>query len=298
MFALAGCGRPVRSNRTFDDAWAGERSIISGDGFKHLIYRHGDWRRAGQVHVYLEGDGIPWSSRTRVARDPTPRNALALRLMASDPAPSLYLGRPCYHGLADSEGCSPWLWTHGRYSEEVVSSMSAALRRALGPDMDRDITLIGYSGGGALAMLIAARVNQAKRVVTVAANLDIDAWTDHHGYSRLNGSLNPALQPPLPQNIRQIHLAGGKDHRVPPRLSRHTISKQSNATFVVLPEFNHVCCWERDWRSILAALENSEIALHPHGSTSFRIGLQLATHDIAQRPAPLDHRNCAVFVNQ
>lgn len=258
LFALAGCVQPLRSNKTFDNRLAGEHSIISGDGFQHLIYRHGDWGRSGPVHVYLEGDGLPWVTRTRVARDPTPRNALALRLMASDPAPSLYLGRPCYHGLADSAGCSPWLWTHGRYSEEVVASMAAALHGALDLDKERNVTLIGYSGGGVLAMLIAARVAQVKRVVTIAANLDINAWADLHGYSRLRGSLNPATRPPLPRGIRQIHVAGGRDRRVPSRLSRRVIGRQPKAVYLVFPEFDHVCCWERDWPSILAALKRSD----------------------------------------
>jgi len=263
VLALAGCVQPLRSNKNFDNRLAGEHSIIAGDGFQHLIYRHGDWGRSGPVHVYLEGDGLPWVTRTRVARDPTPRNALALRLMASDPAPSLYLGRPCYHGLADSAGCSPWLWTHGRYSEEVVASMAAALTRALGPDRERKAILIGYSGGGVLAMLIAARERRVQGVVTIASNLDIDAWADLHGYSRLRGSLNPAVQPPLPSGIRQVHLAGGRDDRVPARLSHSVADRQPNAAFAVFPEFDHVCCWERDWSSILATLEGRAPRLPP-----------------------------------
>ena len=35
--------------------------------------------------------------------------------MGLDPAPSVYLGRPCYLGRAADPGCHPWYWTHGRY---------------------------------------------------------------------------------------------------------------------------------------------------------------------------------------
>jgi pimeloyl-ACP methyl ester carboxylesterase len=149
------------------------------------------------------------------------------------------------------------LWTHERYGEAVVSSMTAALRRALGPDKYRKLTLIGYSGGGVLAMLIAARLERVRRVVTVAANLDIDAWAEHHGYSRLRGSHNPATHPPLPSSIRQIHLVGGRDDRVPPCLSRPVSERQLNARFLVFPESDHRCCWERDWPSILAWLDKA-----------------------------------------
>jgi hypothetical protein len=256
--AAIGCAQPLSGTKALDQALFEEHTWVEGDGFEHLIYQYGNWKQPGPVHVYLEGDGLPWVTRTAIARDPTPRNPLALRLMSRDPAPSLYLGRPCYHGLADSPGCSPWLWTHGRYSEEVARSMAAALQRALGRDSDREITLIGYSGGGVLAMLIAARVEQVTRVVTVAANLDIDAWTRHHGYSRLRGSLNPATQPPLPSRVRQIHLAGGRDVRVPLGLSQPAAKRQPDADFLVLPEFDHRCCWERDWPSILARLDKPE----------------------------------------
>jgi len=256
--AAIGCVQPFSGTKALDETLLGERAFVAGDGFEHLIFRRGDWKRPGPIHVYLEGDGLPWVTRTAIARDPTPRNPLALRLMASDPAPSIYLGRPCYHGLADAPGCSPWLWTHGRYSEEVARSMTAALRRALGRDTDREITLIGYSGGGVLAMLIAARVEQVTRVVTVAANLDINAWARHHGYSRLRGSINPATQPPLPSRVRQIHLAGGRDVRVPPDLSQPVANRQPDADFFVFPEYDHLCCWERDWPSILARLDTPE----------------------------------------
>ncbi len=243
-----------------------DRSTITGDPFRHLIYRQGTWDKSSPVHVYLDGDGLPWVTRTRVAQDPTPRIPLALRLMSRDPGLTLYIGRPCYHGLAGSPGCSPWLWTHGRYSEEVVKSMAAALRRSLGPDSDREVTLIGYSGGGVLAMLIAARIEQVRTVVTIGANLDIAAWADHHGYSRLIGSLNPATQPPLPARIRQIHLAGERDIRVPAHLSEPAAARQPNAQFLVLPHFDHSCCWERTWPAILAELKKREFALDPEAS--------------------------------
>ena len=51
-------------------------------------------------------------------------------------------------------------------------------------------------------------------VITVGANLDTDAWTQHHGYLPLTGSLNPAASTakhPWPE----AHLYGGRDTIVP-----------------------------------------------------------------------------------
>jgi pimeloyl-ACP methyl ester carboxylesterase len=133
--------------------------------------------------------------------------------------------------------------------------MAAALRRTMDTEANRTLTLIGYSGGGVLAMLIAARVDQVRRVVTIAANLDTDAWTDHHGYSRLKGSINPAGQPPLHAGIQQIHLAGGHDDRAPAELTRKVAARQPHVRFVVVPDFDHTCCWEDAWPTFLGAVQ-------------------------------------------
>ena len=75
----------------------------------------------------------------------------------------------------------------------------------------RSVVLIGYSGGGVLAVLIAPQV-PGSAVVTIAANLDVEAWARWHQYTPLSGSLNPATQPPL-DALHEWHLVGDRDHR-------------------------------------------------------------------------------------
>lgn len=221
--------------------------MVQVAGFRHLVLVRGDLEAASRIHVYLEGDGTPWISRHRVAADPTPRHPLASRLMALDPTPAILVGRPCYHGLAESEGCSPWLWTHGRYGEAVVASLASAIDRVLPGREERRLTLIGYSGGGTLAVLLAPRLRGVERVVTLAANLDVRAWADRHGYDRLSGSLDPADQPPLDPSIQQIHLLGARDRQVPPESIRRYLARNPNAVARVVPGFDHRCCWVEHW---------------------------------------------------
>lgn len=228
------------------------RTLTLGTRFQHVLYAHGDTTTATRIHLYLEGDGLPWETRVRVASDPTPRDPVALKLMELDPVPALLIGRPCYDGLSTSDGCSPWLWTHGRYSREVVESMLLAIERSLPRCGQRHLTLIGYSGGGVLAALLAGRLADVDRLVTIAANLDIDAWTDHHRYSRLVGSLNPATQSPLKSGIRQIHLVGERDRRVPPDSIRGYLARNPQAIIQRFPDFDHRCCWIERWPVILA----------------------------------------------
>ena len=249
--ALAACATP--SERFARDAaeLGFERAALAGDGFRHVAYFAGLAEPADALHVYIEHDGSPWVERTLVAADPTPREPFALALMARDRGPRLLLGRPCYFETRADAGCSPPLWTHRRYAPEVVASMAAALRGFLAAHPFPRVVLIGYSGGGTLAWLVASRVPQVTAVVTIAANLDIDAWAKLHAYTRLEGSLNPALQPPLPQAVRELHFAGGRDTNVPPSIAAHFQLHHPAARVVELPQFDHRCCWLERWPRLL-----------------------------------------------
>lgn len=228
---------------------------LDGTEFKHRVYRNRSASVAGGcLHVYLDGDGTPWLGPGRPAADPTPREPLALRLMALDPAPSIYLGRPCYLGLNRSLGCHPWHWTHGRYGELVVVSLAAVLRRLLAEGTASHLVLIGYSGGGALAMLLAERLSQVSAVVTLAGNLDVDRWAQLHGYTPLRGSLNPADRAPLPPRIRQWHWMGERDLNVPPASVNPVVEDGPSIRVAILPGIDHRCCWEAVWPSLLGEM--------------------------------------------
>ena len=192
LLLLGGCAGPAAHFSDRAAALGLRAALVEGDGFHHVAYRRAE-RAAGAaraLHIYLDGDGTPWAAGGPTA-DPTPRDPLVLRLMAMDAAPSVYLGRPCYHGRAVEPPCAPALWTDARYSEVVVASLAAAARRLLEEEGRSAIVWLGYSGGGTLAVLLAARVRETVGVVTVAANLDVEGWTRLHRQSPLDASLEP-----------------------------------------------------------------------------------------------------------
>ena len=51
------------------------------------------------------------------------------------------------------------------------------------------VILVGYSGGGAIAVLLAARRLDVAGVITVSADLDLAYWTQRDGLAPLSGSL-------------------------------------------------------------------------------------------------------------
>jgi hypothetical protein len=223
---------------------------VQGAGYVHRAYSAGLDERADVLHVYIEHDGTPWIDNRVVADDPTPRTPFALELMGRDRGPRLLLGRPCY--FEPEPACTPLLWTHRRYSPEVIASMVAALRGFLSQHRYRQVLLIGYSGGGTIAWLMAAQMPDTAGVVTVAANLDIDAWTRIHGYSAMEGSLNPASLPQLSSAIVvQVNYFGGRDQNVPPSVTRSFARSHPEAMEVEIAEFDHVCCWIERWPGLL-----------------------------------------------
>jgi len=255
ILAVTACASsPTQQIEREAEAYGFVRETIPGTLFSHVVYLNGPLQAWASLHVYLDGDGSPWILGRFVADDPTPRQPLMLRLMALDPAPSLYLGRPCYNGLAYQPPCDPRFWTYGRYAREVVDSMAVALEFMLNRAGVTGLVLMGHSGGGTLAMLLAERLGQTRAVVTIAGNLDPDAWTQYHGYSPLWTSLNPANRAPLRSNIRQLHLVGDRDQNIPPAMVYKSVSHQAHKEIRIIPGFDHNCCWYRIWPAVLEAL--------------------------------------------
>jgi pimeloyl-ACP methyl ester carboxylesterase len=232
-----------------------EHRVVTGDRFEHVIWLSNANSTGNRLHVYLEGDGTPWIRQIWPASDPTPKKPLMLELMREDPSHSLYLGRPCYFGLAYRPPCEALYWTHARYSKTVVKSMQLALMKYIRKTGITEIVFVGHSGGGALAMLLAERFSQTRAVITIAGNLDIERWAKLHGYEKLLESLNPADLDPLPADIYQLHLAGGNDHVVPPPIIEPVVDSQFNAHFRIVDNYTHACCWLAVWPEVLAELE-------------------------------------------
>jgi pimeloyl-ACP methyl ester carboxylesterase len=171
-------------------------------------------------------------------------------MLMRSPAPAAYVTRPCYHDLR-SDKCNVELWTGARYSSEVVDSMAATVREAQRRSGATKVALVGYSGGGTLAVLIAERLDNVAMVTTIAANLDTDAWTEHHKYLPMSQSLNPALSN-RPHPWPELHLRGANDLVVPAATTARYFARYPQAQQRTIEGFDHVCCWVRDWPDLSA----------------------------------------------
>lgn len=222
---------------------------LEGDEFRHLVIERSTGLPGGRLHIYIEGDGIPWAGNLPSA-DPTPHDTLALRLMNADSGDAAYVGRPCYFDTdRDSGRCHPRHWTSHRYSEHVVHSMAVVIEQLRSPDHD-EIVLIGHSGGGVLAALLESEVDGVVGVITIAANLDTGAWTEYHDYDRLEGSIDLVTQS-RNASIPHLQYIGTRDVVVPPQIASPYARSQPGVELIEIDDFGHACCWEEAWPEIL-----------------------------------------------
>ena len=230
---------------------------FSHQGTPLVGFRKPGVANSGRQVVYIEGDGKGWRSRSRLSKDPTPAAPVGLRLALQDSRPGLiYLARPCQYVRPELlERCQPSLWSSARYSEHVVEAMNRAVTAAKHAQSDR-LTLVGYSGGGVIATLLASRRSDVDRLVTVAAPLDTKIWVEHHRVSPLTESLNPRTSATA-GSAREFHFHGKRDQIVPPEVIKPYIRQAARAgvRFFTLAEYDHNCCWVRDWPALLAMAE-------------------------------------------
>jgi pimeloyl-ACP methyl ester carboxylesterase len=204
--------------------------------------------------IVFEGDGAAHDRRGRPSADPTPRRPVGLEIARAWPGePRAWLGRPCQFTLKADPACAPEDWTSARFSASAVAAADAAVDQLKAQAGAEEVRLVGWSGGGVLAMLVAARRDDVAGVVTFAAPLDLAAWTDWHGLSPLTDALNPAGLPPMPATP-QTHVFGSFDQTVPPAAVLPAARRLAGpgGRVEVWPE-GHACCWARRLERVAGA---------------------------------------------
>jgi hypothetical protein len=207
------------------------------------------------LRVYIEGDGLAWLSRTQPSLDPTPREATGLALAAADPAPNVvYLARPCqFTPMSMNPRCAIPYWTARRFAPEVVRSMNSAVSHFAALTPGQPVELVGYSGGGAIAALIAADRTDVRSLRTVAGNLDDEFVNQLHHVSPMPESENPIDFASRLSGLPQIHFSGSTDTTVPPTVAQRFVAATGPACAraIVVDDIAHDGDWSRQWPALL-----------------------------------------------
>ncbi|MDR7282959.1 hypothetical protein J2X84_001783 [Pseudomonas corrugata] len=251
---LTGCADPNRNAESLALNGHLQREQVQTDGFV-LTSFYRITRPDLPLTIYIEGDGRAWRSRSVPSDNPTPRQALGLTLAAVDPAANVvYLARPCqFTPLVQSPRCDKAYWTNKRFAEEVVVAMNQAVSHYSAQVPRQRIHLVGYSGGGALAVLITARRQDIASLRTVAGNLDHVQVNRLHHVSAMPESLNAIDFAPQVATFVQLHFSGSDDQVVPPLIAQQFVSATAShcARSQIVPGMTHESDWARRWPELL-----------------------------------------------
>lgn len=254
LLLLTGCAsvKPQQNARMLSDAAGMARQDIPAGQFTLTTYsRVGDLR--APIHVYIEGDGFAWISRYKISPDPTPKKAIGLALAAADVSPNVvYIARPCQFRNLSKEDCPSTYWTDRRFADEVVTSVNRVVSH-FAPQSNGKIHLIGYSGGGAVATLVAARRSDVASLRTLAGNLDHVAVNQHHEVSAMPGSLNAMDMAVALSGIPQLHFIGEDDKVIPAEVTKRFVQAtgQRCARWVLISAATHDTGWVERWQDML-----------------------------------------------
>jgi hypothetical protein len=225
---------------TCSEATTWNRILIPGGAFVMIGYAPSDLVFTDTLNIFIEGDGEP---------------GIALKLAQNTGGNSIYIARPCqFIQSKTSSLCNKDIWTSHRYSQNVIDSMNRAITAMKLRYKAREIRLIGFSGGGAIASIVASKRSDIALLLTVAGNLDHKRWTDYNNSASLDGSLNPIDYSSGLEKISQIHLIGDRDQIVPGSVLSSYLShfkKLDNVHSYIIQGADHTCCWSLAVSSVL-----------------------------------------------
>jgi hypothetical protein len=249
---LTGCAAPPTAKTATKFGF--NKAFIKTNTFNLASYQK-ILQPGSPVNIYVEGDGNAFISRYTISDDPSPRTGTTMLLAALDPSPNVvYLARPCQYSPQDLKTvCDNKYWSIARYSETVVASINMAVDDIKQKCQASKVNLIGYSGGGALVVLVAARRDDVASIRTVAGNLDLSTMDEIHETTPLSESLDPISVAQIVKHIPQLHFVGSKDHIVPVEIANNfaRAADLNPNKVIILKGAGHGNIWHDHWLDLL-----------------------------------------------
>ncbi len=222
-------------------------------------------RSARRLWVVIEGDGALWRNG-QPPRDPTPRKPIGPTVIPVLPADDarLWLARPCqYLTPSAHETCDSRYWTTDRFAAPVLAAYNTLIDLYAS---GRQIVLIGFSGGGVLAADLALARADTAGLITLAAPLDLAAWTAHHGVPPLSATVpsGKRLHDLANLDAPALYLFGARDTVVPPAMLSRTRRLLPGDAVKIVPGARHSDNWAQILRPHLAGVVPPTPATRQH----------------------------------
>jgi hypothetical protein len=142
------------------------------------------------------------------------------------------------------------IWRNGHLAEQVYASINRALDHVIAIVPRPRLNLVGYSGGGAIAAVLAARRRDVVSLRTIAGNLDPDGNGRTHASVPQNDFIDPMEIAPRLALLPQEHFVGEKDTLVPSFLTENfvkAIGLSTCAKITPVSNATHTTGWEEAW---------------------------------------------------
>jgi pimeloyl-ACP methyl ester carboxylesterase len=232
MTALSACYQhwaPMRhetATRLYRAAFMNERHIEAND-FEITVFER-VYDKGGNARVYIEGDGPGYTSNPignvgdAAGTNPTPVYPVGLHLATYDNARNVIaMARPCQYAYdhtpptQDNPKCQPGVWQKDRYSPEVIDTMNKALDDVKTRYGLKKFELVGFEGGGVIALALTLHRDDIVSVRTVATPLDHDILTGTMKIKPFDGSVNAAEFASRVAHVPQRHFVGHLEEKIP-----------------------------------------------------------------------------------
>lgn len=234
ILALSGCTSQQERLGNWAQANGSKIEVIQTSQFPIQTVTPANLVVGERLTVLIEGDGHAWATSTQPSTDPTP-HTLSLAKLTVDSRRGVYMARPCQYVM--NQGCDKSMWTDARFSRAAVSSMNEVINKLKARYHASSIELIGYSGGAAVALILAAERDDVTQLQTIAGNVDPAAWVALNGLSPLTGSLSTLANPQKLSGIPQRHFVGSGDTVIPRILTEGFVRKISSRCAEVVDVF-------------------------------------------------------------
>lgn len=260
---LSSCHTTNPITRNIDSDFVGKshgfiRRIVKAGDFWVTTYQKITNKSLPYV-FYIEGDGFAFVNRYSISDDPTPVRPMLLKLATLDSRPNVvYIAQPCqFTPMSLNPKCNQAYWTNLRMSGEVINVLNEVINTI---NHDLKFSLVGYSGGGGITVLIAAKNKLVKNIITISGNLDHISLSKYHNVNPMIGSMNPIDYAAQIRNIPQLHISGGKDTTVPPFIADKFV--QASASTCVHQHIFDIAQHTQGWAGVWEYILNMPLACY------------------------------------
>ncbi|MFA4995450.1 MAG: hypothetical protein WC521_09150 [Bdellovibrionales bacterium] len=251
LVSLQGCSTSSPGDAFLDAAESTfERQEITAGTFRLTVFSR--IQDANQpITVYIEGDVRGWTPMAALGVDATPDEYLGLRLATLDPTKNVVvISHPCQFNINDP-ACHNKTWKNGRLATQIYDSINRALDYVVSVIPRSRLNLVGYSGGGAIAAVMAARRRDVVSLRTIAGNLDPDGNGRTHSAVPQYDYIDPMEGAPRLSMLPQEHFVGENDALVPSFLTGNFVrAVGQNICVKITPiaDATHKTGWEEAWK--------------------------------------------------